>query len=226
MWMIWKERNRRIFQNKEMSLEQVWDKTMSHIKETILVETWSTEDWKTTLGEEQILHKLNLKQGMLAPQMWKPPDIGCNIPIHFKHPMAGFIKLNFDGASKGNKGSAGFGGLFRDDQGKTRWIYLDNGGIMSDNEGELMEVYQGLKIARRNGYNNLEVQGDSQMVTNIMKKLINGTSWDKVMQRWRTTSLVQDLETISKRLEYMTIKHVRREGNKAVDFLANWGSDE
>lgn len=39
-------------------------------------------------------------------------------------------------------------------------------------------------------------------------------------------SLIQDLETIIKRIDYKIIKHVRRDGNKAADFLANWGSNE
>lgn len=64
------------------------------------------------------------------------------------------------------------------------------------------------------------------MVIHVIKKLNNGTSWDKVTQSWRTASLIQELEIILKRFEYMIIKHVRREGNIEVDFLANWGSQE
>lgn len=97
---------------------------------------------------------------------------------------------------------------------------------MSNNEAELMAVRQGLKIAIRNGYNNLEVEGDSQMAIHVTKKLNNGTSWDKVTQSWRTASLIQELEIILKRFEYMIIMHVRREGNRAANFLANWGSQE
>lgn len=54
--------------------------------------------------------------------------------MNFSWSSTGFIKLNFDGASKGNPGLAGMGGLFRDDHGKTKWINADNSGFMNNNE--------------------------------------------------------------------------------------------
>lgn len=111
-----------------------------------------------------------------SPQLWKEPKTRYNDNMHFSCPVAEFIKLNFDGASKGNSSPAGMGGLFRDDQGRTKWIYADNGGFMSNNEAKLMAVRQGLQIAIRNGYNYLEVVGDSQLVVQILKKLNNGAS--------------------------------------------------
>lgn len=69
--------------------------------------------------------------------------------------------MNFDGASKGNPGNAGFGGIFRDDKKKVRWIYAEWGGEMTNNEAELWAIHQGLRIAIRNGYTNVEIVGDS-----------------------------------------------------------------
>ena len=43
---------------------------------------------------------------------------------------------------------------------------------------------------------------------------------------WRTTGLIQDLVEIMKRIDYKIIYHVKREGNKAADYLANWGCNE
>lgn len=77
---------------------------------------------------------------MIAPQLCKEFKTRHNDIMHFSCPMVGFIKLNFDGASKGNPSLAGMGHLFRDDQGKMKWIYADNGGFMSNNESELMAV--------------------------------------------------------------------------------------
>lgn len=65
-----------------------------------------------TPEEEQILTKLNLDQGMVAPQMRKMPETNSISPIHFSRRSEGFIKLNFDGASKGNPGPPGLGGIF------------------------------------------------------------------------------------------------------------------
>lgn len=88
----------------------------------------------------------------------------------FTHPQEGFIKLNFDGASKGNLGPAGYEGIFKDSQDHTGWIYADGGGIMSNNEAEFMAAYQGIRVAIRNGYLKLEIEGDSNLVIETIKK--------------------------------------------------------
>lgn len=130
-------------------------------------------------------------------------------PVQFSYPGENFIKLNFDGASKGNPGSTGYGGIFRDSERHTRWVYADWGGIMTNNEAELIAVYQGLRIAVRNGYTKLEIEGDSQVVVEMLRNLNNGKDWDQVAKSWRTTGIIQDLADILKRIEYKIINHVR-----------------
>lgn len=97
---------------------------------------------------------------------------------------------------------------------------------MSNNEAEFMAAYQGLKIAIRNGYRKLEIEGDSTLVIDTIKKLIQGKRWEQVVKSWRTTSIVQEIEETLKKNEYKIISHVKREGNKPADCLANWGSKE
>jgi len=97
---------------------------------------------------------------------------------------------------------------------------------MTNNEAELMAVYQGLRIAVRNGYTNLEIEGDSQIVVEMLRNLNNGKEWDQVARSWRTAGIIQDLADILKRIEYKIINHVRRKGNKAAYFLANWECKE
>lgn len=45
---------------------------------------------------------------------------------------------------------------------------------MSNHEAELMAVYQGIRITIRNGYTKLEIEGDSQLVVEILRKLNDG----------------------------------------------------
>ena len=47
------------------------------------------------------------------------------------------MKMNIYGASKGNPGAAGFGGIFRDALGKTLKIYFGLIGRDSNNSAEL-----------------------------------------------------------------------------------------
>lgn len=87
-----------------------------------------------TLEEEKILSKINLEQGMVSPQMSKALETNSHIHIYFSRLAEGFIKLNFGGTSKGNPGITGLGGILRNGQGLTRWVYADHGGIMRNNE--------------------------------------------------------------------------------------------
>lgn len=147
-------------------------------------------------------------------------------PTMFIRPQGGFIKLNFDGVSKGNPGLAGYGGIFRDSQGQTRWIYADRGGMITNNEAEFMAAYQGIKIAIRNGYRKVEIEGDSTLVIETIRKLNDGKTWEQVTKSWRTACLIQEMENSMKHIEYKVIHHVRREGNRAADYFTNWGCND
>jgi len=176
IWNIWKERNRSIFQGKISTPEEVWKRAQNQIRETILSETWAGDDWNTPKEETHILRKLNLEPGMVFPHLPRKQVTKNQSPMVFIHPQEGLTKLNFDEASKGNPSPAGYGGIFRDSQGQTRWIYADKGGIMSNNEAEFMAAYQGINIAIRNGYRKLEIEGDSNLVIGTIKKLNHGKS--------------------------------------------------
>lgn len=223
VWNLWKERNSRIFKGKASDLEEVWKRTLRQIRESILAENWAEEDWNTSEEETEILKRLNLDQGMIYHQKAKQhqPIAGQSHSIYQKSPE-GFIKLNFDGAAKGNPGPAGFGGVFRNRQGEVEWIYAEHGGTMTNNEAEFMAVYQGLKISIRNGYKKIKIEGDSALVISTIRKLIQGKQWEKVVKSWRTASVVQEIEEALKGIEYKITSHVRREGNKPAFCLANW----
>jgi len=97
---------------------------------------------------------------------------------------------------------------------------------MTNNEAELWALHQGLQIVVRNGYMNLEIEGDSQITVEMLRKLRDGRSWQHVTKSWRTSGIIQDIGNLLNRIEYKIINHVRRTGNKAADLLANWGSEK
>lgn len=102
---------------------------------SILAENWADEDWKTTEAEIEILKKLNVEQGLIYHQKSKQNHQTANQSgAVYRKPPEVFIKLNFDGAAKGNPGPAGFGGIFRNGEGVTDWIYDEHGGTMTNNE--------------------------------------------------------------------------------------------
>ena len=96
-----------------------------------------------------------------------------------------FIKLNFDGASKGNPGPAGGEGVFRNSQGEILHIYTINLGHSTNNSAELNAMVKGLNIAIYKGFEKLILEGDSSLVITIYHKLLNDTPPCKVSQSWR-----------------------------------------
>ena len=59
---------------------------------------------------------------------------------------------------------------------------------MSNNVVEFMVAYQGIWIAIRNGYGKLEIEGDSSLVIETIRKLNHGKSWEQVGMRFLPTS--------------------------------------
>jgi len=133
IWFLWKERNRRIFQGRSCEPERIWEEVCKSIKETVLSETWEEEDWRMNQEEGGIISNLNMEFSMIYPR--KKNRIGPQIqsPNQFRYPGEHFIKLNFDGASKGNPGPAGLGGIFRDSKEKKMWVFAEWGGEMTNN---------------------------------------------------------------------------------------------
>ena len=50
----------------------------------------------------------------------------------------------------------------------------------SNNEVELTVVKQGLEKANREQYNKLEIEGDSAMLTGVIRKLQQGVRWEHI----------------------------------------------
>ena len=83
---------------------------------------------------------LNLKPQMIASTLWKRKQPRKNPQDNFQKPQLGFQKLNYDGASKGNPGQGGAGGIFWNSQGSVCIIYTMELGFSTNNEVELMAI--------------------------------------------------------------------------------------
>ena len=99
-----------------------------------MVERCLDDDCKGEAREVRILAKLNLNPQMLSPSLWKFKPNVENITKNLQPPPIGFLKLNFDGASKGNPGQAVIGGIFRNSQASAVRIYLFPIGFATNND--------------------------------------------------------------------------------------------
>lgn len=113
IWTVWKERNKSIFRDRSGQETNAWDEVCRALKETVLSESWSEEDWKLNQEEQRIVSKLNLEPHMAYLDSGKCYRPNTQSPSQFRFPGDQRIKLNFDGASKGNPGQAGLGGISR-----------------------------------------------------------------------------------------------------------------
>ncbi|KAI3443768.1 hypothetical protein Pfo_000433 [Paulownia fortunei] len=133
-------------------------------------------------------------------------------PITWLEPAQGWIKLNSDGASKGNPGIAGAGGLLRNWNGDVLVAFYEAIGVQTNSVAELHAVLRGLMLAIERGFTRIWIEVDSKLVV----QLLTGNS----MANWTHQSFITRDRSLLRGVEYK-ITHLLREGNKVADCLAN-----
>ncbi|KAG9439757.1 hypothetical protein H6P81_019922 [Aristolochia fimbriata] len=106
-WKIWEERNARVLQGKQREWQVIAILAINKSVEWLS----SMKEFADMNGEVlrrswNLIANQNTHHRIKQPTQWSTPTQGC-------------IKLNTDSSSLGNTGPAGFGGLFRDDNGNT-----------------------------------------------------------------------------------------------------------
>lgn len=123
--------------------------------------------------------------------------------------------LEFDGASKGNPGKAGAGAVLRTEDGSVVCHLREGLGAVTNNVAEYRALIMGLKYALENGYQRIQVQGDSLLVC----RQVNGV--------WKTkdqniAALCKEVKGLKKKFASFKISHVLREFNSDADTQANY----
>eukprot|EP00253_Pinus_taeda_P027254 PITA_27254 len=123
----------------------------------------------------------------------------------------------FDGASKGNPGTAGAGGVIYSLDGDRKDIFYWGLGQKSNNQAELLGLLKVCQIARDKGVKKLQVFGDSEL---IIKNLNTG-------DRFNNPSLNKILGRLKRVLQFFDsckFYHILRNLNSEADKMANKGS--
>lgn len=102
-------------------------------------------------------------------------------------PWEGWVKLNVDGACRGNPGSCGGGGVIRDDKGRFLAAFSTKFGFGTNNEAELRALNCGLVLCKELGFQNIVIESDSMLVVNWLREKectmwYLWDFWDEVMQ--------------------------------------------
>lgn len=69
----------------------------------------------------------------------------------------------------------------------------------------------------------LIIEGDSQIIINMVSKILQGTPSSKVSNSWRMVKRLELIEGWLSSHRAITLKHIRWEGNKVANLLANIG---
>jgi len=138
-------------------------------------------------------------------------------------PPHGFLKINIDGASKGNPGMARFGGVIRDEQGSIKDIFHSHFGIATNKMVELMALEQSLEILIELNLHNAIIEADLELVIIAAKKMCNGTTPGNMSKHWRLSQVFQHIHSHFQTLRTVNFVHVRRKVNMLVDHLVNEG---
>jgi ribonuclease HI len=144
----------------------------------------------------------HVKVRVPSPIKWKPPDIG-------------WAKLNTDGASLGNPGIAGGGGIIRDSNGGWVGGFARAIGVTTSVQAELRALKDGLMLAIDLGIPYLAIEMDSLVAVEFVNS--------KTMPNVFLSAIVGDCRCLLERFERYTLHHIFREANGCADALAKAG---
>ena len=191
-----------------MPMENLWTVLCQNIKESLSTLYWSQEDLPSLPQEQSIWEnwKIQLNQELISKGNSPSPS---HLPTKWIPPPVNMIKLNFNGASKGNPGNSGFGGIFKDHQGAPLLSFFGSEGWDTNNSTELEGLWQGLIIAQHKGFFPLIIEGDSQIIINMVSKIMQGTPSHKVSKSWRMAKRIELIDIWLPRHRAIYIKHTR-----------------
>ncbi|KAF6162880.1 hypothetical protein GIB67_021029 [Kingdonia uniflora] len=149
--LIWLAQNNNTFEEQNFSLDQEKRKWYKQLHETTLL---SQGCMNNSLADLSILHKIGVllhsgKQLKVSSNFWE-------LPNHDE------IKINTDGAARGNPGKGGIGCIFRDSEGKVLGSLVQGLGLVSNYTAECKTIIKGVKLAASNGWLIAWVESDSK----------------------------------------------------------------
>ncbi|XP_042987275.1 uncharacterized protein LOC122315428 [Carya illinoinensis] len=203
-WQLWGRRCKARMEDLRESVHQVW----CSIKYWV---SWIALKLKDVNGltrrDEAILSCFTLPLNS--------PRKEIVIPVTWKHPNPGWVKLNVDGCSLGNPGSSGAGGIIRDYKGDLVCGFAAATGHNSNNFAEVMGLLHGLRHIDQLGLLFVEIEMDSMLVLNWLRT-----------QRCGLWYMEDYWEEIQSRLanRHVSFAHCYRESNSVADGFAKMGA--
>ena len=141
-------------------------------------------------------------------------------------PPKNMYKLNFHGASKGNLGPTGFGGVIRNSKGNLVGFCWGHVGENSINISKLKGLLAGLAMAAQQGWLPIILEGDYQIILQMATKLLHGKPVSKMVDNWKMIHSLEQLRVLLRVHSEVQIHHVRGKANRLADLMANYGASK
>jgi ribonuclease HI len=125
--------------------------------------------------------------------------------------------LFFDGASKGNPGSTGGGGVLVSPTGHLEFSFSWGLGIESNNRAEALALWQGIIQAINHNVQDLVIIGDSRLV--IQALILSNRVKNAKLQH-----ILEKIQLLLGNLRTYKLYHVLRSLNASADAEANKGA--
>ena len=200
MWELWFFRNKTKFTQVKTNLGYLFVKLKIWVKDlcSLLYGKSCYNNYEKNFMSALGIKYLTSKSLTCLVICWSPPAMP-------------YAKLNVDGASKGNPGHSGGGGVIRSSTGKILFAFHNYYGINTSLFAETKALLDGLKFCNRMGLSQVEVETDSMVLLKMVKNR-KCTKWN-LKKPW--SELMALLHLLIK------IEHIYREGNQIADLLAN-----
>ncbi|KAL8480976.1 hypothetical protein ACS0TY_027491 [Phlomoides rotata] len=201
IWVIWDQRNRRIFEGlvtRDSSLLIGFRAFILEASDSI------SAPMRNTLADLAITSACGVK----GRPPWAP-TVKC---VRWQTPPVGVLKKNIDGSAAGSPGQLTGWGVFRDHFGVFRGCFTVSHGSGYAFEAELATTLYAIELVHDKGWSNIWLESDSSYVVHILKSSHFEIPW-RLLARWhRVRRLRPNLN--------MVVSHIYREGNAVADRLS------
>jgi ribonuclease HI len=127
-------------------------------------------------------------------------------------------RLSTDGGARGNPGPAAYGYVLEADDGTVLDARGETIGVATNNVAEYRALLAGLESALERGVDELEVVSDSELLVKQMRG-------EYKVKNAALRELVDEAESLARRLGRVRYTAVRREHNELADRLVNEALD-
>ncbi|CAL1360326.1 unnamed protein product [Linum trigynum] len=191
-WLIWKNRTTACFKGIGAAMTPPTLEFSILTKTKLWYDSWNSSD----LGLDS---RSRPARRVLADIGWGGPE-------------SGWVTMNIDGASNGNPGPAGAGGLLRDGTGKWLKGFVASLGTATAVLAELWAFSHGLDLAWKEGHRAIKIETDSQLAIQLIER-----RHDPIHPH---ATLLAGIRKRISREWLIRIVHTYREGNRAADWLS------